>query len=69
MKFEVAVNYSTKRTFEIPEGATDEEYDAMKQIIIASIEAEPLSGANIKVTRLDVPADPQPKYEINKECD
>jgi hypothetical protein len=69
MKFEIAVNYSTKRTFEIPEGATDEEYDAMKEIIIASIQAEPLSAADIKVTRIDVPAEPRPTYEINKDCD
>ena len=69
MKFEIAVNYSTKRTFEIPEGATDEEYDAMKEIIIASIQAEPLSAADIKVTRLDVPAEPLPEYKINKDCD
>lgn len=67
MEFEVT--YTTKRRFEIPEGATDEEYDAMKEVIIASIQAAPVSADNVVVERIDTPAKPQPKYEINKECD
>ena len=67
MKFEVT--YTTKRVFEIPEGATDEEYDAMKEVIVASIEGAPVVAENVKVVRLDVPAEPQPAYEVNKDCD
>ena len=67
MQFEVT--YTTKRTFEIPEGATDEEYDAMKQIIMASIEGAPVSAENVKVVRLDTPPVEPPPYEINKDCD
>lgn len=67
MKFEVT--YTAKRTFEIPEGATDEEYDAMKEVIVASIESTKITPDAVKVVRLDVPAEPLPEYEINNDCD
>lgn len=67
MQFEVT--YTIKRTFEIPECATDEEYDTMKQIIMASIEGAPVSAENVKVVRLDTPPVEPPPYEINKDCD
>ena len=67
MKFRVT--YTAVREFEIPENATDEEYDTMKAIIVASIDSTTVTPTDVKVKRLDVPAEPQPKYEINKECD
>lgn len=67
MKFRVT--YTAVREFEIPENATDEEYDTMKGIIVAAIDSTTVTPNDVKVERLDVPAEPQPKYEINKECD
>lgn len=66
MKFQVT--YTAVREFEIPDGATDEEYDAMKEIIVASIGTTTVTPQDVKVKRIDVPAAPQPAYEINKEC-
>ena len=67
MKFQLT--YTAVREFEIPENATDEEYDAMKEVIMASIEAAKVTPDNVKVVRLDTPAEPLPEYEINKDCD
>lgn len=66
MKFRVT--YTAVREFEIPDGATDEEYDAMKEIIVASIGTTTVTPQDVKVKRIDAPAAPQPAYEINKEC-
>jgi hypothetical protein len=67
MKFKVT--YTTVREFEIPEGATDEEYDAMKEVILAGIQDTKIEPDNVKVERIDVPAEPAPEYKINKDCD
>jgi len=55
--------------FEIPENATDEEYDAMKTIIMASVGTAEVTPDNVKLERIDVQAEEPHKYEINKECD
>lgn len=67
MKFKVT--YTAVREFEIPEGATDEEYDAMKEVILAGIQDTKIEPDNVKVERIDVPAEPVPEYKINKDCD
>lgn len=67
MKFKVT--YTAVREFEIPEGATDEEYDAMKEVILAGIQDTKIEPDNVKVERIDVPAEPAPEYKINKDCD
>lgn len=67
MKFQVT--YTAVREFEIPEGATDEEYDAMKELVVAGMESATIKPDQVKVVRLDVPAESRPKYEINKDCD
>lgn len=67
MKFELT--YTVKRQFEIPENATDEEYDAMKETVIAGIAGANSDNGNVKVVRIDTPAEQPPKYEMNKECD
>ena len=67
MKFKVT--YTTVREFEIPEGATDEDYDAMKEVILAGIQGTKIEPDNVKVERIDVPAEPAPEYKINKDCD
>lgn len=67
MKFKVT--YTTVREFEIPENATDEEYDAMKGIIVAAIDATTVTPNDVKVERLDVLAEPLPEYKVNKDCD
>ena len=67
MKFELT--YTVKRQFEVPESATDEEYDALKETVIAGIAGANSANGNIKVIRIDTPAEPQPPYEISKDCD
>jgi len=67
MKFKVT--YTAVREFEIPEGATDEEYDAMKEVILTGIQGAKIEPDNVTVERIDVPAEPAPEYKINKDCD
>lgn len=70
-KLTYTVTKTITRTFEIPDGASDEEYDAMKETVIAGITGNPDTHAiegTVKVERIDTPAKEQPKYEINKDA-
>ena len=65
------LSYTVTKTFEIPDGASDEEYDAMKETVIAGITGNPDTHAiegSVKVERIGTPAKEQPKYEINKDA-
>lgn len=58
-----------KRTFEVPDNATDEEYDALKEIAIEGMQANPdLDEDDIKVELIDAPDEIKEKYIINRDC-
>lgn len=63
-KFEI--KYTLKKTFTVPNTATDEEYDAVKNTVVDEIKAE--GGTNIKVKLVDAPDEIKQKYIINKDC-
>lgn len=66
-KFKVTMDGCTKE-FEIPDNATDEEYDEMKAIVIAGFQANSGKG-EIKVELIDAPDEIKAKYIYNKDCD
>ena len=68
MEFEV--QYTVKRRFEVPENATDEEYDALRDTVIDGIAGSSKNiDGTVKAKRIDTPAKEPPKYDINKDCD
>lgn len=65
------LTYTVSRTFEIPDGASDEEYDAMKETVITGIVGDRSNNAvegTVKVERLDTPSVQPPKYETNMDA-
>lgn len=63
-KFEIT--YTMKKTFTIPDTATDEEYDAARDTVVDAIKAD--GGTDIGVKLVDAPEEIKQKYIINKEC-
>lgn len=63
-KFEIT--YTMKKTFTIPDTATDEEYDAARDTVVDGIKAD--GGTDITVKLVDAPDEIKAKYIINKEC-
>lgn len=63
-KFEIT--YTLKKTFTVPNTATDEEYDAVKNTVVDEIKAA--GGDNIKVKLVDAPDEIKQKYIPNLEC-
>lgn len=63
-KFEIT--YTMKKTFTIPDTATDEEYDAARDTVVDGIKAD--GGTDIGVQLVDAPDEIKAKYIINKEC-
>ena len=63
-KFEIT--YTMKKTFTIPDTATDEEYDAARDTVVDTIKAD--GGTDIGVKLVDAPEEIKAKYIINKEC-
>lgn len=63
-KFEIT--YTLKKTFTVPNTATDEEYDAVKNTVVDEIKAA--GGTNIKVQLVDAPDEIKQKYIPNLEC-
>jgi hypothetical protein len=63
-KFEIT--YTMKKTFTIPDTATDEEYDAARDTVVDGIKAD--GGTDISVQLVDAPEEIKAKYIINKEC-
>jgi len=63
-KFEIT--YTMKKTFTIPDTATDEEYDAARDTVVEGIKAD--GGTDIGVQLVDAPEEIKAKYIINKEC-
>lgn len=65
------LTYTVSRTFEIPDGASDEEYDAMKETVITGIVGDRSNNVvegTVKVERLDTPPAQPPKYETNMDA-
>jgi hypothetical protein len=63
-KFEIT--YTMKKTFTIPDTATDEEYDAARDTVVDGIKAD--GGTDIGVKLVEAPEEVMQKYVINKEC-
>lgn len=63
-KFEIT--YTMKKTFTVPDTATDEEYDAARDTVVEGIKAD--GGTDIGVQLVDAPEEVMQKYVINKEC-
>ncbi len=63
-KFEIT--YTMKKTFTIPDTATDEEYDAARDTVVEGIKTD--GGTDISVQLVDAPEEIKAKYIINKEC-
>ena len=65
------VRYIAVREFEVPDNATDEEYDAMKATVIAGMvgSGEVEEGRTICVELVDAPDEIKQKYIYNKDCD
>lgn len=63
------ITYTVTREFEVPDNATDEQYDEMKAICIIGLTNELVKPDAVKVELVTCPDEPKPKYEINKDCD
>ena len=63
------ITYTTTREFEVPDNATDEQYDEMKAICLLGLTKEPVKPDAVKVELIEAPDEPKPEYEINKDCD
>lgn len=63
------ITYTTTREFEVPDNATDEQYDEMKAICLLGLTKEPVKPDAVKVELIEAPDEPKQKYEINKDCD
>lgn len=64
-KFEIT--YTMKKTFTVPDAATDEEYDAVKKTVVDAVIAD--GGTDLKTELVDAPDEIKQKYIINKDCD
>lgn len=63
------ITYTATREFEVPDNATDEEYDELKAICLIGLTKEPVMPDAVNVELIDAPDEPKPKYEINTDCD
>jgi len=63
-KFEIT--YKMKKTFTLRDDATDEEYDAARDMVVDGIKAD--GGTDIGVKLVEAPDEIKAKYIINKEC-
>ena len=58
-----------KREFEVPDNATDEEYDALKEVALAGMMVNPdLDRDDIKVELIDAPDEIKQRYIINPDA-
>ena len=64
------VKYIVTREFEVPDNATDEEYDAMKDTVVTGIVGTGVSTeGRVLVELVDAPDEIKEKYIINRDCD
>ena len=59
-KFEIT--YTMKKTFTIPDTATDEEYDAARDMVVEGIKTD--GGTDISVQLVDAPEEIKQKYNL-----
>ena len=64
-KFEIT--YTMKKTFTVPDAATDEEYDAVKKTVVDAVIAD--GGTDLKTELVDALDEIKQKYIYNKDCD
>jgi hypothetical protein len=58
-----------KREFEVPDNATDEEYDSLKEVALAGMMANPdIDRDDAKVELIDAPDAIKQKYIINPDA-
>ena len=61
------LTYTITREFAVPDTATDEEYDAMKETVIEGTGID-MDASNVKVELIDAPDEIKQKYIINRDC-
>ena len=58
-----------KREFEVPDNATDEEYDSLKEVALAAMMVNPdLDRDDIKVKLITAPDEIKQRYIINPDA-
>lgn len=64
------LKYIVTREFAVPDNATDDEYDAMKDTIVTGIVGTgTATEGKVLVELIDAPDEIKEKYIINKDCD
>lgn len=61
------LTYTVTREFTVPDTATDEEYDAMKETVMEGLGTN-MDADAVKVELIDAPDEIKEKYIINREC-
>lgn len=61
------LTYTVTREFTVPDTATDEEYDAMKETVMEGLGTD-MNADAVKVELIDAPDEIKEKYIINREC-
>lgn len=61
------LTYTVTREFTVPDTATDEEYDAMKETVMEGLGTD-MDADAVKVKLIDAPDEIKEKYIINREC-
>jgi hypothetical protein len=61
------LTYTVTREFTVPDTATDEEYDAMKETVMEGLGTD-MDADAVKVELIDAPDEIKEKYIINREC-
>ena len=62
------LTYTVTREFTVPDTATDEEYDAMKETVMEGLGTD-MDADAVKVELIDAPDEIKEKYIINPDCD
>lgn len=65
-KFKITV--TAVREFTVPDTATDEQYDELKEVAIMGMNEEKITPEKVKVELIDAPDEIKQKYIINKDC-
>lgn len=60
------ITYTMKKTFTVPDTATDEEYDAVKKTVVDAVVAD--GCTDLKTELVDAPVEIKQKYIYNKGC-
>lgn len=61
------LTYTVTREFTVPDTATDEEYDAMKETVMEGLGTD-MDADAVKVELIDAPDEIKEKYIINRDC-